>query len=60
MLAHFKCLPSITQDEYVELIRVWLDESSWTDSSNLRNFTVPTRQMIRAHLILIFNSTNLP
>ena len=32
----------------------WLD-----DSSNLRSFTIPTSQMIRAHLIKIFSSTYL-
>ena len=35
-----------SQDKYVEWLRVGLDESS-----NLRNFTILTSQMIRAHLI---------
>ena len=41
--------------KYVERKRVWLDKSF-----NLRNFTIPSSQMIRAHLIQIFYSTNLP
>ena len=40
---------------YVERFRVWLNESS-----NPRNFAIPTSQTIRAHFNDIIYSTNLP
>ena len=44
-----------TVSNHVERIHVWLDQSF-----NLHNFSILTSQMIRAHSIKIFNSTNLP